>query len=1007
MTIDEQRSAEIELNPEQRAAVEHGEGPLLVVAGAGTGKTRVIVERIRHLLDSDPVLTGEGILGLTFTEKAAAEMKYRVMRLAGERAEGITLSTFHAFCVEKVLKELNPELQVLDDVDYWILLRKNLARLRLEKFRRLAEPGQFLSDFCEFFSRCQDELITPEDYERYVEGLRAQFQRSGATLDPEGRRATEEELARQEELARVYRVSEELLRERNFITFGGQLQQAVHRLQADAALREKLRSRYLYILVDEFQDTNIAQLELLWQLAGGHRNILAVGDDDQAIYRFRGASFGSFTIFLERFCGVHGAGGRYGKLPMVSLRTNYRSTERILRVAGKVIELNEKSSLLPAKRLVTENPEGERIRIVEFGHPEEEAHWVASEIERMHTPARPWKSFAVLYRKHSHRDSLIEALRQRRIPFVIRRFSILSSTLVRDLIAYLRWIAYPADNVACARVLGIPYWRLAPRDVQRLAERAARVRGRSIFEAAESAGAEAKEAGSGPRYREFAEFLEDFRKRSRKMTAAALLNELIDALGIAPLPSDADRYYLARLVRFVQEWEKKSDAQGLRDFIQYLDYFAEAGGDIALDEEPGEDGVQLMTVHTAKGLEFPYVFIIALSNNEFPARPQSPVFEFPAELMKEEKPKGDFRIQEERRLFYVALTRARRNLTLTTVINKRRKASPFLEDILMEPAIKAKDAVQMSPQVAVPESQEVAGAPPADAARPQLFGPGPRDSRAYSQIALWAKAYHPPLPEPLQLSASAIDTYLSCPMKFLFQRAWGIRGSQRAMMAFGNVMHRTIREFVSEARRRREIPFEEAAVIYNREWTSVGYLDDYQEEEYRREGLLELENFCRSYLQSRPDVLFQEKAFELPLENDIVITGRMDQVNRLSGRNVEIIDYKTGSAKKPREAKESLQLSLYALAALEVLELNPARLVFHNLATNEAIATTRDAKELARAKEKVAEAADLIRAGDYPAKPGFACRRCDYKLLCPAHEQLITISTAAGAGRASIAAGRK
>lgn len=987
------------LNPEQQAAVSHGEGPLLVIAGAGTGKTRVIVERIATLLESDPNLTADSILGLTFTEKAANEMKSRLKNSAGERAEGVTLSTFHAFCFEKILREVNPEMQVLDDVDYWILLRKNIARLGLDKFRRLAEPGQFLSDFCSFFSRCQDELVTPADYARYVEELRARYEREKPSLDALAREDAEEELARQYELARVYEVSEGLLRENTFITFGGQLQQTVQLLQSNAFLRETLRARYRHILVDEFQDTNVAQLELLWQLAGEHKNVVVVGDEDQAIYRFRGASFGSFTIFLERFCGINERHVGKQKAPLITLNRNYRSTERILRVAGAVIEQNERSPLLPSKKLRTDNAEGEKIRIAEFGHPQQEAHWVASELERMHTPGRSWKSFAVLYRKHNKRDHLLEVLRQRRIPFIIHRFSILSSTLMRDLIAYLRWIAFPPDNISCARVLAAPYWRLAPRDLHRLAQRVGRKGFRSIFEAVEAAAKETPENAlpSGPnvpRYAEAVEFLEQMRKFSRKENASALLDRLIGALGLAPLPSDADRLYLARFVRFVQEWERKSEAKSLRDFIQHLEYFAEAGGDITLDEEPTDDGVQLMTVHAAKGLEFPYVFILGLSNGDFPAGPRRPVFEFPVELMKEEKPKGDFRIQEERRLFYVALTRARRHLTLTTVINKRKKPSPFLDDILMEPRIKANDALQMSPRVELPPAEEVAGSPPANAARPQLFGPGPLDSRAYSQIALWAKAYHPPQPEPLQLSASAIDTYLSCPMKYLFQNVWGIRSGPRAVMTFGNVMHTTIREFVSEARQRREIPFEEVAIIYNREWKSAGFLDDYQEDEYRREGLIELERFCSSYPQARGDVLFQEKAFELPLERDVIVTGRMDQVNRISRGEVEIIDYKTGTPKKPKDAKDSLQLSLYALAAKEVLELSPARLVFYNLTTNEAVATTRDSKDLSKAREKVAEVADLIRAGEYSPRPGFSCRRCDYKSVCPAHEQFISISTA-------------
>src|SRR5271156_2129039 len=297
------------LNPGQRAAVEHGDGPLLVVAGAGTGKTRVIIERIRNLLETDPELAGESILGLTFTDKAAGQMKHRVVKAIGERAEGVWLSTFHKFCLEKILQATNPDAQPLDEIDHKILLRRHIGELDLKHFRRLQDPGEFISDFVKFFSRCQDELVTPEDYERFVVGLRKKHETGKKSLESDALQIAEDEVARQEELARVYRVSERLLRERSLLTFGEQLLHAVQRLRSDASLLAQMHEQYRYILVDEFQDTNIAQLELLWLLAGGRPPNLAGGGGGHAIYRFRGASFGSFTIFLKRFCGVGGKEG--------------------------------------------------------------------------------------------------------------------------------------------------------------------------------------------------------------------------------------------------------------------------------------------------------------------------------------------------------------------------------------------------------------------------------------------------------------------------------------------------------------------------------------------------------------------------------------------------------------------------------------------------------------------------------------------------------------------------
>jgi DNA helicase-2/ATP-dependent DNA helicase PcrA len=988
------------LNDEQRRAVEHGEGPLLVVAGAGTGKTRVITERIRKLLESDPELSGENILALTFTDKAAGEMKHRVVKAIGERAEGVWVSTFHKFCLEKILRAANSEIEPLEDTDHHILLRRHISELELKLFRRLQEPGEFLDDFVKFFSRCQDELVTPDKYQEYADGLRRKFEKDKKSLEPDARAIAEEMVARQEELARVYRVSERLLRERNLSTFGAQLLQAAELLRGDTALLQRMREQFRYILVDEFQDTNIAQLELLWLLAEDRRNIMAVGDHNQAIYRFRGASYGSFTIFLQRFCGIREPKlGPATKKHLATLSQNYRSTKRILNVADAVIRNNEQSPLLPLNKLTTENREGEKIRVVEFGAPAEEAWWVAGELDRLHEAGAAWHDMAVLYRKHTHRESLLDALRRKSIPFVIKKFSILSSTLVRDLLAWLRVIGEPGDNVACARVLAAPYWGLEPRDLVRLAERAEKNHRRSLSDELETARGEAPFTRAGVRLGEFVEQLNKLRQNARRMSTTELLDELIGALGLAPLPSEIDRHYLERFVKFVKEWERKSEGKRLRDFLEYLYYFAEAHGDIHLETELSDDAVQLMTVHSAKGLEYPHVFVLRLTKSDFPSGQRRPVFEFPAELMKEEKPEGDFHIQEERRLFYVALTRARQRLTLSTVVNKRKRPSPFLEDFLQEPKIQKFDAVQTSPKVDVPAVEETTGSLPDSASGGQLFGPASEEARAYSRIAVWAKAFHPPRPEPLQLSASAIDAYDRCPMKYMFQYHWSIRGGPHAAMTFGNVMHTTIKEFVAETQKKKSVPFGDVLAIYDREWYSAGFADEYMEKEYRLEGRKQLEAFHRSTMAARADVMFQEKAFELPLEHEVVITGRMDQVNRMGKDEVEIIDYKTGRPRDAKKAAEDLQLSIYALAAREVLELTPSKLVFYNLMTNEPVATTRDAKTLKATKEKITEVADLIRAGEFPAKPGFVCGFCDFKPICPAHEHLISIRPADGKTR--------
>jgi DNA helicase-2/ATP-dependent DNA helicase PcrA len=976
----------VKMNDAQRRAITHGQGPLLVIAGAGTGKTRVITERIRHLLDSDLSLGGENILGLTYTKKAAGEMKSRVVKTCGERGRNVTMATFHAFC-ETLLREIEPKVTVLEDVDHWILLRRNMARLKLEKYRRLAEPGQFLGDFLRFFSRCQDELVSSEDYQRYANELEDALQAERTQLDEDTYAERVENVALQKEIARAYKASEELLNEKKYFSFGSLITWTVQLLRNDAVLRERFQQRYKHILVDEFQDTNIAQLELLLLLSPEPRNIVVVGDNDQAIYRFRGASFGSFKLFLERFAGWKT--GQDSTPFRVTLTENYRSTPNILRLATQVIAQNEVSADFPTKVLSSTVAEGERIRVVELAIEDDEALWVTSELERLRRAGNPWRDFAVLYRQHAHRDRLVEELSRRKIPFVITRLSILEHPLVRDVLAYLRLIAKPYDDIACARVLAAPAWHLGPVDLVRLAERTRNKRGTSLYDALQSPQSELPFNPSAATLSELLEFASAQRKNLKRRTAREILTTLIEWLEIPQLAGIRDRRYVTQLAQFLKDWEPKSDTRSLPEFLEYLDYFEQAGGVVCLDDEPPGDAVQLMTVHGAKGLEFPHVFLLRVNHGAFPPRERSPLFEFPVKLMKEELPAGQFHIQEERRLFYVALTRAKRKLTITTLTEKKGKVPTFIEDILMEPSVKRRDVLQIAPKVHPrEEDSRAAGSTnsgvlsfPSLSQRPRIF----------SRIAEWAETFHPPAPEPLKLSASAVDNYRKCPQQFLFGRLWSLKEGPQATLTFGSVMHTTIKRFVDQLRKGVKLAFEEVARIFETEWTSAGFEDDYQEGEYKKDGLEQLRAFHSGLLQTLPIILEQEKAFELPLENNVIINGRIDQINSLGENDVEIVDYKTGKARNTADARRDLQLSIYAIAAKEILELNPVRLVFHYLQNNEVQATTRNAKQLDEAQKIIQEAAADIRAGEFSPKPGYACRTCAYEPICPAYEEALSV----------------
>jgi DNA helicase-2/ATP-dependent DNA helicase PcrA len=960
----------VKLNAQQRAAVEHLHGPLLVVAGAGSGKTRVITERVAYLLEAIPELSGESILAVTFTEKAAAEMAERIRRRTDKRGEAVRVQTFHAFC-RWLLCEHDQKLRVLDDIDAWIFLRRRLPELGLDRFRHLAEPGRFLHDFLRLFSRCQDELVSPEEYAAFAAKLTADFEAEKLLLAEDERTERAEEAAGQQELARVYAATERLLRAENRVTFGGLLFRAVELLRSSPALLERYQERFRYLLVDEFQDANVAQIQLLWLLAGRHRNLMAVGDDDQAIYRFRGASYASFRLFAELFPDRR----------EILLTQNYRSTRRILQAATQLIEQNGAARYLREKELKAVEPAGEKVRLVETESPEHEAAYVVGEILRLCDPAgtvqQSYHQCAVLYRAHLHRGALVDALTHAGIPFVIRKLNLLDHTLLRDLVAYLRAIGQPDDNISFARLLAVPAWRFPPDYLFELAAGAQREK-ISLAEAAEALHESVRKRNTN--LEGLLSLLRDLRLQSREQPLTELFEELCARLELRLLASDPDRSVLEQFAEFLKTWEaEKSETRRLREFLEYLDYFEDAGGRLELSESRAPaDAVELMTVHAAKGLEFENVFLLRLNRHEFPVRKRRPLFVFPEALMKEALPPGDFHIQEERRLCYVAMTRARRRLTLLTVADERRPPSVFLEDILRDARVRS--AVEET----TPAANLAAADPPAAVPLSQRAA-----AQSASRIATWARAaLAPPIPDPLLLSHSAIETYNICPLKYLFAERWQIPTPATPAMMFGVILHQTVREYFRARQRRPDLPLEELLHLYEQEWRAANWPfgDAYQRQAYFDAGQEQLRGFFERHRAAQLVVLEQEKNFRWALDG-LELTGRIDQINSLEERRAEIIEYKTGRARTKRDVERSLQLALYAAAAAGVLELRPARLTLYNLTTNEPVSVEADEKRQREALERVREIAARIRNGEFPAQPGFPCTACEYRPLCPAHEQ--------------------
>ena len=978
----------LELNAEQREAIEHGDGPLLVIAGPGSGKTRVITERIVHLLDHVLGLQPEQILAVTYTDKAAGQMKHRVAQALPGLESSPHISTFHAFCYE-ILRERHFERRLLDKVDVWIFLRQRMEQLGLDFYQKLAEPGAFLHDLNDFFSRCQDELIEPEEFDAHVAEAEAQFLKRAALLDPDSATEEGEEILKKKELARVFRNSRQLIEDAGSSNLGSLISETVRLFDREPETREHVQARFRYILVDEFQDSNFAQVELLRRLVAGPCNITAVGDDDQAIYRFRGAAHGAFEMFHRAFPGAK----------IVNLFRNYRSTQRVLRASGVVIAKNTHSGKKPP--LKTEREDGEKVLLLDSVDYPSEAAWVGAEIERLAKRGMRWGDIAVLYRAHSHRDLLVDELRARKIPFSIRGLSLLSTVIVRDVIAYLKLVNSPHDNISLTRVLLAERWRFPESLALELRKEAARARG-SLFAAIE-ARAQAEPHGEISRtgWGELRDSLQALRSASHGLPITVLFDRLMESYGPPLGLSSADQSYLDAMRKFLQDWEAKSETRRLAEFMGYFQYFQDAGGKIeAPSAKDSANAVQMMTVHSAKGLEFPVVFVLSVAPRRFPHNEQKPVIDFPDALRKGPEPPPDIHLQEERRLFFVAMTRAQDRLVISSVSKSGKKPSVFIDELLSSPAVTARDIERIqAPEVELEEAAPLP-APPAPRARSQA------QSDLFAQVASLARAIYPRLSElagpmppnsadgQLHLSATAIETFQTCPFKFKLNHLLKIPAGPQPTLTFGNIMHQSVRHYF-ELRKNGRVQIEQVEEFYLKAWRSAGFEDAYQEETYRKAGLEQIREFVLRHeaIEVPAEHTRAEEHFLLDL-NECVLEGRIDQINPVVTRGrdvdsaVELIDYKTGRPKSQKDADKSLQLSIYALAARDTLKLRPVKLTFYNLTSNEPVSTTRTPGDLKAAAETIRQVAGEIRGSTFAPKPGFACKWCDYVPVCPAHEEV-------------------
>lgn len=630
------------LNPMQKEAVLHTEGPLLILAGAGSGKTRVLTHRIAYLIEEKEV-NPWNILAITFTNKAAGEMRERVDSLVGFGAESIWVSTFHSTCV-RILRRYIEHLgyttsfSIYDSDDQKTLMKQVFKTLDIDtkQYKERSVLG--------IISSAKDKLISPEEF----------LLNAGQDF-------------RQKKVGEIYREYQNQLKKNNALDFDDLIVKTVELFQNDSQILDYYQERFRYIMVDEYQDTNTVQFKLISLLAAKYKNLCVVGDDDQSIYKFRGANIQNILSFEKEF----------EHTKVIKLEQNYRSTSTILDAANAVIKNNVGRK---AKSLWTENGEGEKIQFRQFDTAYDEAEYIVGDIrERVDNGKAAYCDHAVLYRTNAQSRLFEEKMITANIPYkIVGGVNFYARKEIKDLLAYLKTIDNGKDDLAVRRIINVPKRGIGLTTVNRITE-AAQQRGISFYEALCSADLVPGLGRSISKLESFAAMIEYFRKEAEHLSITELMEEILTETGyVEELKAEGEEEAEARLQNIDEFLNKiaayeESCEEELPTLSGFLEEVALVADIDSLDEE--SDYVVLMTLHSAKGLEFPYVYLAGMEDGIFPSY-MTITADDPTE------------IEEERRLCYVGITRAKKELAMTCARRRMirgetqyNKMSRFLKEV--------------------------------------------------------------------------------------------------------------------------------------------------------------------------------------------------------------------------------------------------------------------------------------------------------------------------------------
>ncbi|MBU1131957.1 ATP-dependent helicase [Patescibacteria group bacterium] len=973
-----------ESNKEQLQAITHGDGPQLIVAGAGTGKTRVITARIAWLI-LEKNLNVDQLLALTFTEKASEEMEDRVLQMLPYGYVDLWISTFHSFC-DKLLKRhaldigLPNNYKLLDGTATWLLVRKNLEKFNLDYYRPASNPAKFIHALLRHFSRCKDEGIYPEDYLQYAEEIKLnndatefvkKLDLSGFSVG-ERKELMKSEIMRVEEIANAFHIYQRLLLENESLDFADLINYSIKLFRERPLILEKYRQQFKQILVDEFQDTNFVQYELIKMLAAPKNNITVVGDDDQSIYKFRGASITNIMKFMEDFPAAD----------KVVLVENYRSHQEVLDTSYNFIRRNNPNRLevkLGIDKKLKSISSGAEVSHLHCRTAEDEAETVVKKILNLAEEKKTsWSDFAILVRANDSANIFINCLEKAGIPYQFAAMrGLYCKPIVIDLINYLKLLDNYHESAAVFRILSLTHLKIDAEDIVKLVHYAKK-KSMVLYDAMQMISAV---QGINPENIQrvnklLAQISKDSQLLKTKKPTEILMSFLYGSGYLEYLKQKDDRAshddfnYLQQFFKKAQTMESNTPGARVSDLLDLIKMEQEAGetGQLAFDASVGPDMVRILTIHSAKGLEFDYVFIVNLVDRKFPTDERREPIEIPVALLKEKLPEGDFHLEEERRLFYVAMTRAKKGLYFTSAEDyggaRAKKLSRFLHELgysAPEKAVKKDDGeIMVAPEVVL-------------------------------------KKIKYELPK--KFSFSQMQTYENCPLQYKFANILKIPTFGSPHFSFGTAIHSTLQKFLEEVLRnsnsiqpdlfgapensnQTELSLKRLFEIYDENWNDDWYEDKKQKEEYYEKGKLLLKNFYGNFMAEKPVVKNLEQIFHLHI-GDYLFSGRIDRIDEM-GDNAEIIDYKTGKTKDDKLSTEDRrQLLFYQIAAEEALKLNLEKLSYYYLEGDKKVSFIGKEKDKIKLKEKFLENIENIRAQKFDPNPNpFLCPYCAYKEIC-------------------------